>query len=303
MEKNRTAVTGINGFVGHHLAKELHDKNTDVVGIGTDAELTEKNKQNVVNYIKSDLTQEWPELEKVDSVIHLAGLAAVGPSFDNPQLYINANSSMVTNMCEYYLRQEYKPRIILVSSGTVYDSNQPMPLSEDSPVSFNSPYSVSKVLNENQAEYYRKRGLDIIVARPFNHIGPGQMKGFLLPDLTESLMNSDDIIVGNLATKRDYTDVRDVVRAYRLLSITKKLGAATYNICSGKSIQGYEILDEIKSKLNKTHVNVSVDESKIRPTDPQDIYGDSSKLRADTGWEPVYNIKDTISDFIDNINE
>jgi GDP-4-dehydro-6-deoxy-D-mannose reductase len=210
---------------------------------------------------------------------------------------------MVTNMCEYYLRQEYKPRIIIVSSGTVYDSNQPMPLSEDSAVSFNSPYSVSKVLNENQAEYYRKRGLDIIVTRPFNHIGPGQMKGFLLPDLTESLMNYDDITVGNLATKRDYTDVRDVVRAYRLLSITKNLDAATYNICSGKSIQGYEILDEIKSKLNKNHVNVSVDESKIRPTDPQDIYGDSSKLRADTGWEPVYNIKDTISDFIDNINE
>lgn len=303
MEKNKTVVTGINGFVGHHLAKELTENNVHVIGVGNDEELTEKNKSNVSRYIKADLVQDWPEIEDVNSIVHLAGLAAVGPSFDNPQLYIETNSSMVTNICEYYLKQKSRPRIIIVSSGTVYDANQTMPLTEDSELAFNSPYSVSKVLNENQAMYYRKRGLDIVIARPFNHIGPGQSKGFLIPDLAHEIKKSSQITVGDLSTKRDYTDVRDVARAYRLLSIARKLGATTYNICSGHSVQGYEILDEIKHKLNKDDIDVLVDQSKIRPTDPKDIYGDFSRLKNDTGWHPKYSIKQTISDFIDDINE
>jgi len=304
MERDKTIITGVNGFVGHHLAKEMHDNNFDVIGIGLDPEPSSVNQAQVYSYIEADLSGQWPETNTVSNIIHLAGLAAVGPSFENPQKYIEINSSMVTNMCEYFLKQPVRPRIILVSSGSVYDSNQDMPLTEQSKISFNSPYAISKILNENQAAYYRNRGLDIVVARPFNHIGPGQEAGFLLPDLANGIDNAlqtDSILqVGNLETKRDYTDVRDVVRAYRLLAITKKLGAATYNICSGKSIFGREILSQLHAEMNAPEINVVVDQSRIRPSDPIDIYGSYSQLNNDTGWIPQYDLQQTRADFVNN---
>lgn len=304
MERERAIITGVNGFVGHHLAKELSDNDMEVIGLGNDTQLSEKNLDNVAEYISVNLTEKWPEVPDSSAVIHLAGLAAVGPSFSNPQKYIETNSAMVTNMCEYYLKQENSPRIILVSSGAVYDSSQPMPLTEDSQIAHNSPYAVSKVLNESQAAYYRSRGLDVVVARPFNHTGPGQAEGFLLPDMTKAILHSRDngkvLGVGNLDTRRDYTDVRDVARAYRLLAVTRKLGAVTYNICSGRSVSGKELLDTIKEKLDCHDIELFVDESKIRPNDPEDIYGDYSKLKEDTGWSPTFNIRQTVSDYIDS---
>src|SRR5688500_13585109 len=100
---SRIVITGINGFVGHHLAKELCDSGHDVIGIGRDETAGEKIKNSISEYYAADLTAEWPAITDVDGIIHLAGLAAVGPSFDSPQQYINANSAMVTNLCEYYM--------------------------------------------------------------------------------------------------------------------------------------------------------------------------------------------------------
>jgi len=182
MEKTRIAISGINGFVGHHLAQELVSNGISVIGIGHDKLLSPSLEGIVDEYYSADLIENWPAINNIQGVIHLAGLAAVGPSFDAPQRYINGNSSMVTNLCEYYMAQSNKPRIVIVSSGAIYDSNQPMPINEDGSLGFSSPYAVSKVLTENQAIYYRTRGLDCVVARPFNHIGPGQATGFILPD-------------------------------------------------------------------------------------------------------------------------
>lgn len=302
MEKTRIAVTGINGFVGHHLARELVDNNISVVGIGHDKELSPALEGTVDEYYSADLIDEWPPIDNVRSVIHLAGLAAVGPSFDNPQRYLNGNSAMVTNLCEYYVTQEAKPRVVIVSSGAIYDSNQPMPISEEGVVGFTSPYAVSKVLVENQAKYYRNRGLECTVVRPFNHIGPGQDKGFILPDFygrLSSLGGDEKVIsVGNIETRRDYTDVRDIVRAYAKVALANTLKYDTYNVCSGKSLSGVDIFNQLKQTMHLPDIGFEIDPSLVRPTDIMEITGNSSRLQGELGWKAEYPIEQTVADFV-----
>jgi len=296
--QKRIAVTGVNGFVGKHLARELVNNDICVIGIGREAGADPEIAKLLSDYVVADLTQTWPEKIEVDAVIHLAGLAAVGPSFDDPQTYINLNSAMLTHLAEHYLTQTKKPRLLVVSSGAIYDPNQAMPLTESSMIGFSSPYTVSKVLVENQCAYYRNRGLDCIIVRPFNHIGPGQLEGFLVPDVIQQLQTSDSLAVGNIATKRDYTDVRDIVRAYRLLATTPILNYDTYNACSGASVSGEEIIKLLKKATHKESTKTIIDETRVRPTDPADIYGDASRLKKDTNWEPKITLNQTLADSI-----
>jgi GDP-4-dehydro-6-deoxy-D-mannose reductase len=306
MEKTRIAVSGINGFVGHHLARELVDNNISVIGVGHDSVLSSELEGFVDEYYSADLISNWPEIENVQAIIHLAGLAAVGPSFDDPQRYINGNSAMVTNLCEYYVKQATKPRVIIVSSGAIYDSNQPIPITETGEMGYTSPYAVSKVLTENQAIYYRNRGLDCVVARPFNHIGPGQDKGFILPDFYSRLASLNEgekvISVGNVETRRDYTDVRDIVRAYVKIALAPTLQYSTYNICSGKSLSGADIFNELKSAMALTSIDYEIDQSLVRPTDISEIVGDSTRLQAELSWKPEHQIHQTIVDFVNSKN-
>jgi GDP-4-dehydro-6-deoxy-D-mannose reductase len=300
MDKKRIIVTGINGFVGHHLARELVKNDVEVIGIGQDSAIDESIKDTVSKYYSQDLVEGWPETGDIDGVIHLAGLAAVGPSFDQPQRYINMNSAMVTNLCEYYVGRDKHPRILIVSSGAIYSPTQPLPISENGELGLSSPYAVSKVLNENQATYYRSRSLDIIVARPFNHIGPGQAKGFILSDFYDRIKNTTEnvIKVGNIDTKRDYTDVRDIVHAYTQLVLAPELQSTIYNVCSGQSLAGSDILNKLKAAMNRPDITFEIDQSLVRPTDIPEITGDASRLQHELGWQPKINIDQTIEDFV-----
>ncbi|MEI6228482.1 MAG: GDP-mannose 4,6-dehydratase [Candidatus Saccharibacteria bacterium] len=302
MEKERIAISGVNGFVGHHLAQELNNAGISVIGIGQEQAASPNLSGLVDEYHQADLIEAWPDIAGVKAVIHLAGLAAVGPSFDKPQIYINANSSMVTNLCEYYAKKDKKPRIVLVSSGAIYSPDQQMPINEAGELGLTSPYAVSKVLNENQATYYRNRGLDCVVVRPFNHIGPGQNTGFILPDFYDRLSNLADgetsITTGNIETRRDYTDVRDIVRAYGKVALADTLKFDTYNICSGRSLSGSEILTELKTAMNMPDVSFTIDPTLVRPTDPQEIIGDSSRIKNELGWMPEIDIHQTVTDFV-----
>ncbi|MBP9738589.1 NAD-dependent epimerase/dehydratase family protein [Candidatus Saccharibacteria bacterium] len=299
--QKRIVVTGINGFVGKHLTRELLANDVEVIGIGQEKSAHDEIADDLDSYYSADLTKEWPVHGRIDGVIHLAGLAAVGRSFDYPQDYINLNSAMVTQMAEYYLRTEnHSPRFVVVSSGAIYSPDQPMPLTEDSKLGITSPYAVSKILVENQCEYYREVGLDCVVVRPFNHTGPGQLGGFLIPDVIAQLQTGDEVHVGNIETKRDYTDVRDIARAYRMLALAPRLAHSTYNACSGVSTQGSEIVEKLKVLTGKPDAQVVVDESKVRPTDPADIYGSSARLREDTGWKPEISLDQTLSDCINS---
>jgi len=301
MEKDKVIVSGVNGFVGRHLARELDGLGVSVVGVGQENDINPAISEVVSEYHQANLVEGWPNIPEAKAVIHLAGLAAVGPSYEKPQLYINANSSMVTNLCEYYLDKEKKPRIVIVSSGTVYDSNQDLPINEGGRIGFTSPYAVSKILNENQADYYRHRGLDCVVVRPFNHIGPGQGLGFILPDMYERLSTlgeENKIITGNIETRRDYTDVRDIVRAYGKLALASTLNYGVYNLCSGSSVSGIEIFHSLKKAMGLNGIEYEIDQSLVRPGDILDIVGDSSRLQNELGWKPKIEIAQSIKDFV-----
>lgn len=304
-------ITGANGFVGHHLSEACAKNGKDILGIGY-GELAEDSKlrswlkdYKAVNLIDRDDVQSQIDFSGVDTMFHLAGLAAVGPSFENPARYIADNTAMLINLAEKALKDKSKARFIVVSSGAVYDPNQKLPISESGKTISNSPYAISKVTTELFCEYYRSRGLDMVVVRPFNHIGPGQGPGFILPDLAAQAKGYEAkkrFDVGNIDTKRDYTDVRDVVQAYIALAESKSLSSSLYNVCSGKSHSGKEILDEICKNIGIESPKIEVDQSKVRPNDVMDIYGDNSKIKADTGWEAKIPLSQSVADFISAFN-
>ncbi len=203
VQMRRVLVTGIGGFVGRHAAREFSRAGWVVVGAGRDGEPPEG--VGVSDYVSTDLTDAWPTLPPVDAVVHLAGLASVGPSFADPLRYVETNGRLVTRLadwirdCNVSLRA---PRVLVVKLGAVYRSDQPLPIAEDGSTSTDSPYAVSKLLVENLASYYRTRGLEWVVARPFNHFGPGQSRGFILPDLfaqiSEAEARGGPLAVGDL---------------------------------------------------------------------------------------------------------
>lgn len=291
-------VTGANGFVGTHLVSELKENNIEVVAVNG----PQNTDQDAVGI---DLTETNAvkdlDFTNVDAVIHLAGMANVGRSFDEPQPYITSSGLMATNLLETMKAQQSAARFVLVSTGAVYAPEQELPIQETGETVSSSPYAVSKLLAEMLCDYYVSRGVDCVVARPFNHIGPGQLPGFLVPDLiaqiSQSIEDNTPMKVGNLKTKRDYTDVRDVARAYRLLATAPDLSHRLYNICSGSSLSGETILDELLKNIpDAKNVRVEVDQSKLRPNDIMDIYGNNQRIAADTGWKPVIPISKTISD-------
>lgn len=301
----KIAVTGANGFVGQHLIRELVENNYSVLAIGG-SDLPATTDLEVVEYTSADLSKVEEvaklDLSDVDAIIHLAGLAAVGPSFDDPMRYITTNAALETNLFQRAVEQGVKPRFLIISSGSLYDSKAPLPITEATKAVPNSPYAVSKITQEQMGQYYHGRGFEVLIARPFNHIGPGQGLGFLVSDLTSQLVayengTADRIMVGNLDAKRDYTDVRDIARAYRLL-LEKGQAGETYNICSGISRSGHDILAAILAEANGDTPTVEQDPAKMRPSDAPDIYGSHEKLAVHTGWEPSIDLQTTIRDVV-----
>lgn len=293
----RIVVTGADGFVGQHVVAHAIDAGHEVDAIHRSAHGAVRPGSTVTT---GDLTKEWPVTAPPDGIIHLASLAAVGPSFDAPQDYISANTSMLTQMAEALLASgPTSTRIIVVSTGSLYASGIG-PCDESRPLAMTSPYAVSKAAVELQCEYYRSRGLDIVIARPFNHIGPGQSRGFLVPDLVQSLASmepSQPLVVGNLDTRRDYTDVRDVARAYVDL-LEESHVSPLYNIAAGRSVSGREILRSVCAALGRQVPETVIDPARLRPNDPQEIVGDASRLRRELGWAPRIGFDESISDFV-----
>lgn len=299
---SRVVVTGVNGFVGRHLVAELGAQGYDVVGVGHE---TEPQADGLADYVAQDLTRGWPDGIEADAVVHLAGLSAVGPSFAQPQRYLEQNSAMVTHLGESLLRDRSSARVLVVSSGAVYDADQDLPLTEESRTGHGSPYVVSKLLVEHQAAYYASRGLDVVVARPFNHLGPGQGPGFLVPDLYDAVRQAahdgGPLRVGDLDTRRDYTDVRDVVRAYRLLLEADTLEEELFNVCSGRSWSGRELLAELQRALGLEDLDVEVDPTRLRPDDPREIVGSAERLQKAVGWQPLIDVAASVHDFVDAV--
>jgi len=305
---SKILVTGVNGFVGEHLARELSSRGIEVIGAGLDAAASSELDGFISQYYTCDLTSEADvarlPLSDIDAVISLAGLASVQDSFGKSELYQQVNVAVLSVIGNKLLELQSKARVIAVSTGAVYESHQPMPLSEDSTlVTDGSPYALSKIAMEKEADALRERGLDCRVVRPFNHIGPGQKGGFLVPDLYSKIQAASQsggpMAVGDLTTRRDYTDVRDVVRAYADLATAASLQNTLYNVCSERSVAGQTILELLLKATGQTEkITVTQDPALIRPNDPTDLYGNSQRLSSETGWHPIVPIEQTISDFV-----
>jgi GDP-4-dehydro-6-deoxy-D-mannose reductase len=305
---SKIMVTGVGGFVGNHLVRELYKRGSTIIGVGFETQPAPEIQKLLSDYVSCDLTNESQveslPLEGVKTVINLAGLAVVRESFDNPDRYKEVNVKVLSIPGEYILKTNPSCRVIAISTGTAYGSDQPMPLTEESAIiEDGSPYAVSKILMEQAAAKLREKGLNCIIVRPFNHIGPGQAPGLLIPDLYAKLVGAaktDNVIqVGNLQTKRDYTDVRDIVRAYADLALAEKLDYELYNVCRGESKSGKEILDIFLKHMGlEGKISTEVDPAFIRPNDQMDLYGSYARLHQETGWEPTTPIDQTILDFI-----
>ena len=300
-------VTGVNGFVGEHAVDAFKADGFDVIGLAHDPTPADKVAGKLNGYITCDLLDtamvDTVDLTDVRAILHLAGLSAVGQSFEQPQRYISENAVMTYNLLSHAMSESLEGRVIVVSTGALYDPQQPLPIAEESHVSATSPYAIGKLATEHVVSYFRNRGLDTITVRPFNHIGPGQGGGFLLPDLCTQLsgiVSGGEIMVGNIDTKRDYTDVRDVAAAYKALALAESLEHEVYNVCSGRSLSGRDILSLLEKAMGLSGVQAVVDQSKVRPTDVMDIYGDASRIYSELGWKPQVGIEETIRDFVHN---
>lgn len=298
--KRSVVVTGASGFVGRHVVAEALARGYAVHAVMR-ADTWWPDRERVASAHVADLREGWPQGLTADAVVHLAGLAAVGPSFSHPQRYITSNSAMMTAVGEAALAGAINGRVVVVSTGGVYGGSGDAPLTEDSPLAASSPYAVSKILVEQQADYYRRRGVDTVVARPFNHIGPGQAPGFLVPDLAEalrSLPEGEPLPTGDLTTRRDYTDVRDIADAYLDLIDAERLAHTTYNVSTGTSLSGHQILGLLSHALERDTPELIDDPARRRPTDSPEIIGSSARLRGELHWSPRRDAATAIADYV-----
>lgn len=297
-------VIGAGGFVGNYLIQELYSRNFSVGATILPREsVRSKNCEvftlDILNEseIKNLLRTHQPKY-----IYHLAAQSSVAVSWKNPHLTIDVNIKGVLNLLEAVRSiPEYYPRILLVGSGEEYGAVKPeiCPVSEESPVQPANPYAVSKACQNMLGTMYAKSyGMGIVMARAFNHIGVGQSPTFVASDFAlqiaeiEAGFRSPVIQVGNLSAKRDFSDVRDIVRAYVLL-MEKGCAGETYNVGSGHAVSIQELLDTL---LNLSTVSIAVEQNpdRMRPSDVPVIEADTSKLRKDTGWTPEYSLEETL---------
>lgn len=310
MEKHNVAISGINSFAGRYLAEELRNEGSSVIGIGRESEIDPNISDfiDIDEYHQADLTKKWPEMSRARAIIHLAGAAGIAPPFNKHRQYkqyIETNNSIVTNLCEYSIHQDHKPRVIIVSDGDIYSPNQPMAIDEDGEIDFRSPEGASRFLTENELPDYRNRGLDVTVVRPFSQIGPGQGKGNILPDLYNSLasLGPDEhaTIDDNFETRRDdITDIRDIAHAIGLIALAKFLQHDIYNVCSGSSVSEQEIFYSLKDAMGLNGNGRKVDQTALLHNDVGNIVGDSSRLTDELGWYPRISLRQTVADFVES---
>ncbi len=302
----KALITGVNGFVGEYLTAFLKSKDIEVYG----TDIVEKHTNADVNFVKADLLDEKSTYDLVedvqpDYIFHLAGQSNVGISWTQPALTFRVNVAGTVNMMDAVRKASPQAKMLIIGSADQYGTVDPQmcPLREDMPINPQSPYALSKAMQEQAAQFYIKHfGLHIVLVRAFNHIGPGQKPGFVIPDFASRIARIehgllDRLEVGNLSAARDFSDVRDIVRGYYLLMVKGHCGDI-YNIGSGQCRMISDILNILLS-FSKVDVEVFEDPSKMRPSDAPLIYGDCSKIRREVGFEPEYRLEDTLSEVLD----
>ena len=310
----RIFITGAGGFVGGHLIDHLSNQPESVIHAGVFLPPGQNPRldgrpitQHHVDLRRAEAVRSVLEQVQPDWVIHLAALADVGQSFKNPWATLENNIVAQVNVLQAILELHLRPRILIVSSAEVYGAAGATgdPLDESTPFEPANPYSVSKVTQDMLGlQYYLSYRLPILRVRPFNHIGPGQSGGFVAADFASQIADIEAgqrepvLYVGNLSAERDFTDVRDVVRAYTLL-IKKGQPGEAYNVCSGDAYSIQYLLDTLLS-YSTVAIKVQQDPARMRPSDVPRRVGSAAKLRDCTGWEPVIPFEQTLLDILND---
>lgn len=310
----KALVIGAGGFVGGYLISELASSGQQVCATKLPHEKITFHTENVPEAFETadlDILDENAVTKlltefRPDVIYHLAAQSSVALSWKKPALTADINIKGCIDLLEAVRKAEISPRILFIGSSEEYGyaANRPEPVDETVMPEPANIYAITKLAQNMIGELYCKAyGMDIISVRAFNHIGPGQLPQFVTADFCKqaaeiSLGKREPVIrVGNLSAKRDFTDVRDIVRAYAALAEKGRSGE-TYNVGSGNAISIQSVLDTI-IRLSGADITVETDKERFRPVDVPFIEADITKLRNDTGWEPERSVEDSLKDILD----
>lgn len=304
----KALVIGAAGFVGPYLCKNLLDNGFDVLA----TKLENENSKGEFKFVNLNILKK----EEIDALLkefapnvifHLAAQSSVKLSWEKPQLTFSINVIGALNLLESVKEFASNAKVVLIGSGEEYGQidQSKLPVKEDTKIEANNFYAVSKATQNSIGRIYAKAyRLNVVSVRAFNHIGVGQLDTFVIPSFCKQVVeiektNKPGVIkVGNLSSKRDFTDVRDIVNAYRLLALKGKSGE-TYNVGSGHSYKIEDLLNIILSLTNAS-VKVEIDPARFRPVDTPEVRADISKLVKDTGYKVEHDLKDTIKEIMDS---
>jgi nucleoside-diphosphate-sugar epimerase len=291
----KVLVTGINGFVGQHMFRELISRNIDVWGLDIES-CSEKVK--AVNLLDKNLLESVVKEISPDYVIHLAAIASVDHA--NISLIYDINFKGALNLLSACNKLNEKPGFIFVSSSQVYGnvSETVLPIDESFIVNPVNHYGASKAAGESAVKAFgAEYAIPYVIARPFNHTGPGQTDKFVVPKIVnEFRKRSESIELGNIDTIRDFTDVRDIVKAYCCIIENFKDGEV-YNIASGTGISIREMFQLIR-EITGHDMEVIKKEYLVRDNEIKAIVGNSERIKRDTGWAKEFTIEDTLRDML-----
>jgi GDP-4-dehydro-6-deoxy-D-mannose reductase len=300
-------ITGATGFAGRHLVAACEAAGDNVVGVSRRTSAAYSHSQARASALISvDLRDAGAARAAIaaarpDVVYHLAARAHVGDSWRDPAGTLHDNVAIALGVFEAVRAEAPEATVVAVASSEVYGPPARLPVDESAPLRPQNPYAVSKAAADLLAGFYAdSHGLRVIRARSFNHAGPGQEPTYAIASFArqvaaavESGADPVRIVTGNARTRRDYTDVRDVARAYRLLAERAKPGV--YNICSGRTSSAGELIAELADIAGVALEHV-VDPELVRPNEVRELRGSYAALRAATGWEPELPLRRTLAD-------
>jgi len=307
----RALITGINGFAGGQLAEHLLAQGWDVVGIALHAGVKVATLQDRVRVWAADLLdreacRDALAAAQPDVIFHLAAQAHVPTALSDPGATINTNIMAQLNLLESLRALGQDPVVVVACTSEEYGAVRPehIPVNEGAPLRPNNPYAFSKVAQDMLAlQYFLAFGTRTVRLRLFNHIGPRQSDAYVVSSFARQIARIEQgqqepvVRVGNLAAQRDFTDVRDVARAYEQAALQGEPGEV-YNIGSGQPIAIQAILDRLTERSNVS-IAVEIDPQRVRPVDIPVIACDASRLRTRTGWTPAIPMERSLADILD----
>lgn len=298
----RALVTGANGFVGSYLTNELLLHKYEVFGGTRSGSPILNSDVKSVAFKSKDLMNVLENI-KPTVLFHLSGQSSVIKSWNHIEETFDANLMNTIQLLDAVKNSSLRNKLTIVTVGSSeeYGLVQDQPITEESVLNPMNPYGLSKMTMGKIATLYNKTyEMKVIHVRPFNHIGPGQSLGFVTSDFAKQVADieqgfSESIIrVGDLSSKRDFTDVRDIVKAYRMVAEKGQAGEV-YNVCSGECVPIQLILDSFLTLCSKD-IKVEIDRKRMRPSDIAEYYGSNKKINDAVGWAPKIPLNQSLED-------